>query len=72
MNLGMKLSNPAVYRALFVIGFLIFGAGAILESIVIIALGVIIVALSKYGMRKEHKEKLNSEIYSTKKESVPH
>ncbi len=58
MNFIKNLSNPVVYRRLFVLGFLIFGVGIVLVNIYITFLGVAIVALSKYGMRKEHKEKL--------------
>ena len=70
MGLGEKLSNPSVYRALFVIGFFVFGVGAIMVNLIITGLGVIVVALSKIGMRIEHKEKLKHEIYSSGKETI--
>ena len=70
MGLGEKLSNPSVYRALFVIGFFVFGVGAIMVNLIITGLGVIVVALSKIGMRIEHKEKLKQGIYSSGKETI--
>lgn len=60
MNFVKHLSKPIVYRRLLVSGFLVFGTGVLLVSIPITFLGVIVVALSKYGMRKEHKEKLRT------------
>ena len=67
MNIGERLSNPTVYRTLFVSGFLILGIGALLENIILTSLSVLVVILSKYGMRKEHKMKLRNEGYTAEK-----
>ena len=72
MKIASKLSNPVVYRRLFVAGFFIFGIGAVLENIILTTIAIFIIMLSKYGMRKEHKEKVifKDEIYSTDKKII--
>lgn len=57
MNIVMKLSSPIVYRRLFVAGLLVFGIGAFLVNVYVIFFSILLLILSKYGMRKEHKEK---------------
>lgn len=53
----MKLTEPVVYRRLFIGGLLVAGIGAILQSVLFISAAIILLILSKYGMRKEHKQK---------------
>jgi hypothetical protein len=53
----MKLTEPVVYRRLFIGGLLVAGIGAILQSVLLVFAAIILLILSKYGMRKEHKQK---------------
>jgi|GEM_PF-3872865 hypothetical protein len=53
----MKLSDPKTYRLLFALGLVLSGVGIIFEELIIMTAALIMLILSKYGMRKEHKEK---------------
>jgi len=58
-NILKKLSQPIIYRRLFLAGLIIFFAGLYLENIYVMSSGLIVLALSKVGMRFEHREKKN-------------
>ncbi len=53
----MKLTDPKTYRLLFALGLVLSGVGIIFEELIIMTIALILLILSKYGMRKEHKEK---------------
>ncbi len=53
----MKLSEPVVYRRLFIGGLLVAGVGAIIQNVLVVFFALVLLVLSKYGMRKEHKLK---------------
>lgn len=59
-NILIKLSEPIVYRRLFLSGLIIVFTGLYLENIYIMSCGLIVLVLSKVGMRIEHREKKNN------------
>jgi hypothetical protein len=62
-NILKKLSEPVVYRRLFLSGLIIVFTGLYLESIYLMSCGIIVLVLGKVGMRIEHREKKhNGEI----------
>jgi len=61
-NIFKKLSEPVVYRRLFLTGLIIFFSGLYLENIYLMSCGIIVLVLGKIGMRIEHREKKNSAL----------
>jgi hypothetical protein len=59
-NILIKLSEPIVYRRLFLSGLIIVFTGLYLENIYIMSCGLIVLVLSKVGMRIEHRGKKNN------------
>lgn len=56
-----KLSEPVVYRRLFLSGLIIVFTGLYLENIYLMSCGFIALVLGKVGMRIEHREKKKNE-----------